>query len=411
MSTIIPPLPKRLFPPPEGGTILRNKGRHPARILTAGGELEVTRRYFWAAGQEGVYPTDSAAGIADSRVTPGAREICCRMGMVQDFAQASEDTKRIAGLPICKERLRQVVEAEATVITEIRHKSQLPASWTVPQTAPTAQGTRRGYAGVDGVMAPMVTQAEKDKRRAEHVTRRKQRAAQGRLNLKPLPAARPGSDQSYKEMKIGVFYDQDKKHRHAFATEKTHEAFGPLLKVYAMQVLLHQADEALSLTDGARWIATKVNVALAFLMAMLLDFFHLSEHVFATARDCLGDTPQAREWAEARLNEFKTLGVMPVLAAIEAMSKACRAAAKRDSLRRLRQYIVERNDMMDYRTALARGWDIGSGPTEAMCKNLTLRLKRPGMKWDAKNAAGMMNLTALYESRQAKTYWDRCRAA
>ena len=134
----------------------------------------------------------------------------------------------------------------------------------------------------------MVTQAEKDKRRANHVTRRKQRAAQGRANLKPLPAAQPGSDLSYKEMKIGVFYDQDKKHRHAFATEKTHEAFGPLLRIYAAQVLLHKADEALSLTDGARWIATQVNMALTFLMAMLLDFFHLSEHVFAAARDCLG---------------------------------------------------------------------------------------------------------------------------
>jgi hypothetical protein len=199
-------------------------------------------------------------------------------------------------------------------------------------------------------------------------------------------------------MKIGVFYDQDKQHRHAFATHKTHEVFGPLLKTYAAQVQLHQADEALSLTDGARWIAAQLNVTLSFLAAMLLDFYHLSEHVFATARDCFGDTPAAREWAEARLNELKTLGLMPVLAAIEALSKVSRATAKRESLRRLRQYIVERNDMMDYRTALARGWDIGSGPTEAMCKNLTLRLKRPGMKWDAQNASAMMNLTALYES-------------
>lgn len=333
------------------------------------------------------------------------------MGMVQDFAQASDDAKRIGGLPICKERLRQVVEEEATTLTNVRHKSQLPASWSVPATAPTAQGTRRGYVGVDGVMAPMVTQVEKDKRRAEHVTRRKQRAAQGRSNLKPLPAARAGNELSYKEMKIGVFYDQDKKHRHAFATEKTHEAFGPLLKRYATQVHLNQADESLSLTDGARWIATQVNVTLTFLSAMLLDFFHLGEHVFAAARDCFGDTPQARPWAEARLNELKTRGVMPVLAAIDALSKACRATAKRESLRRLRQYIVERNDMMDYRTALARGWDIGSGPTEAMCKNLTLRLKRPGMKWDAKNAADMMNLTAMYESGQAREYWARRKVA
>ena len=37
----------------------------------------------------------------------------------------------------------------------------------------------------------------------------------------------------------------------------------------------------------------------------------------------------------------------------------------------------------------------GSGPTEAMCINLTLRLKRTGMKWDPDNAAAIMNLVAL----------------
>ncbi len=46
-----------------------------------------------------------------------------------------------------------------------------------------------------------------------------------------------------------------------------------------------------------------------------------------------------------------------------------------------------------------------------MCKNLTLRLKRSGMKWDALNAQSMMNLTALYESGQKSSYWSSRRAA
>jgi hypothetical protein len=41
---------------------------------------------------------------------------------------------------------------------------------------------------------------------------------------------RPGSDASYKEMKIGLFYDQPREHRHAFVTEKNSEAFGPLFQ-------------------------------------------------------------------------------------------------------------------------------------------------------------------------------------
>ena len=374
-------------------------------MLTAGGEIELRRRYFWSRAGGGVYPTDGPAGIAASRVTAGAREICCRMGLTQDFAQASDDARRIGGLAVCKERLRQIVEDEAAAITHSRQSGTVPAAWTAEQIAASPQGVRRLYAGVDGVLARIVTQAEKDKRRAAHVTRRRQRAARGRKNLRPLPPPRPGSDQAFKEMKIGVFYDQDKERRHAFATAQTHAAFGPLLAAFAGQVHWEQADERLSLTDGAKWIATQIDRHLPKRSAMLLDFFHLSQHVHAASQECLGDTPAAREWAAARLHEIKTVGFRPMLDAIESLRKTCRAAAKRTSLTRLRNYIVERNDMVDYPAALARGWDIGSGPTEAMCKTLTLRLKRPGMKWDAANAAGMMNLAALYESGQAKAYW------
>jgi hypothetical protein len=35
-----------------------------------------------------------------------------------------------------------------------------------------------------------------------------------------------------------------------------------------------------------------------------------------------------------------------------------------------------------------------------------MRLKRTGMKWDARNAEAMMNLTALYESGQKTSYWS-----
>jgi hypothetical protein len=113
----------------------------------------------------------------------------------------------------------------------------------------------------------------------------------------------------------------------------------------------------------------------------------------------------------AQLQALKHTGYRAVLAAITALGKKVRAKAKLNSLRLLRQYILERWEMVDYPQALAKGWDIGSGPTEAACKNLTLRLKRTGMKWDADHAAGMMNLLALRESGQWAAYWKTQKAA
>lgn len=377
------------------------------RVLTAGGAIELHRPYFWAPGRGGVCPADEAAGIERDRNSPGAREILCRLGMLQDFQQAAEDARRIGNVPVCKEKLRQRVEAEAAAITRGRNDGTIPAAWTSAQAKVKTDGgiVTRVYAGADGVMAPMVKAAEKEKRRKNQAIRRQQRSAAGVGNLKELPPARPGADEGFKEMKIGLFYDQGKEHRHVFVTERDHEAFGVLLKEHAAQVRFEQADQSISLTDGAKWIKSQICSALLLIKAMLLDFYHLSQHVHEAAKCCLGESPAAREWVAARLKEIKEVGVTPVLAAIDGLEKRMRSPAKRQSLRKLRDYVVNRIEMLDYRDALARGWDIGSGPTEAMCKNLTLRLKRPGMKWDRDHAGAMMNLIGLYESGQAKDYW------
>ncbi len=386
--------------------MLRNKGKRRLRVLTAGGELALSRRYFWARGEGGEFPADAVLGVGERAVSAGALEILCRMGMVQDFEQARDDAKRIGGVPASKERLRQLVEAEAQALTEARQAGAIPAAWSAADAEVAAAGPV--YAGVDGVMAPTVTQGEKDKRRKSHAVRRQQRSAAGVGNAKDLPPARPGSDEKYKEMKIGVFYDQDKTRRHAFATAGKSDSFAPLLKTFGAQVGFDKASRQVSLTDGAKWIITQLCLAFTTLSAMLLDFYHLSQHVHATAKCCLGETAAATQWAQTQLAEMKEQGIAGVssmLAAIDTLSKRFRSPAKLKSLRLLREYVVERMEMLDYRTALANGWDIGSGPTEATCKTLTLRLKRPGMKWDADHAAGMMNLIALYESGQAKSYW------
>ncbi len=403
---------RRLFPPPESpGLVLRNKGVQAARVLTVGGEIPLSRRYYWSKGHGGRHLADRSLGVEESRVSPGAREVLCRMGMVEDFAGAAEDAQRIGNVPVSKERLRQIVEAEGTRVTQVRNDGKLPAVWTQADARVEGSQKTRVYGGIDGVMAPMVTRAEKDKRRKQQVIRRQKRVHQGLENAKPLPPKVAGHDEKYREMKIGVFYDQDKAHRHTFATATRWRGFARLLGIYAGQVDFAQAGESLTLTDGAKWILSAICMVLAYVKVTLLDFYHLSQHVHQAAKGCLGETPAALAWAKARLEEIKTQGVQPVLLAIAELNKKVRSPAKKKQLRLLRDYLLKRLEMLDYKGALAEGRDIGSGPTEAMCKNLTLRLKRTGMKWDAPNAESMMNLTALYESGQKNTYWSTRRAA
>jgi hypothetical protein len=375
-------------------------------VLTAGGEVRLKREYFWSRKAGGTCPADALVGVAHSSVTPGARQLCCLMAIGQDFDQASGDLSRVGGLWVSRERLRQIAEAEGKQARKARDEGDLPAAWSADQ-AKLPDGQSRIYGGVDGVMAPTVTQAEKDKRRQQHITRRQQRSRAGVGNTKELPPPKPGTDERFKEMKIGVFYDQDKTRRHAFATEKLSKDFAPLLANYAKQIGFERADQTICLFDGAVWIYRQVCLALLCLQVILLDFYHLAEHVHATARLCLGEGEAARRWAGDRLAEAKCSDVPAMLAAVAALEKTVRSPVKKQSLRGLWNYIEDRREMLNYAQALAQGWDIGSGPTEATCKTLTLRIKRPGMKWDRDNAAAMMNLLALRESGQWDAYWNR----
>ncbi len=374
-------------------------------VLSAGGEVRLERKYFWIKGG-GICPADALAGVGQSNVTPGARELCCLVGIGQDFDQARQDLKRVGGLSVGKERLRQIVEGEGERVRQARDSGELPAAWSADQ-AKLPDGRSRVYGGVDGVMAPTVTQVEKDKRRRQHVTRRQQRGRAGVGNTRDLPTPKPGSDERFKEMKIGIFYDQDKTRRHVLATENGSRDFAPLLASHARQIGFERADQTICLFDGAVWIYQQVCLALLCVQAILLDFYHLAEHVHATARCCMGEGAAARAWAHERLAEAKRSDVAGILAAVAALERRVRSPAKKKSLHGLRNYIDERRDMLDYGHALAQGWDIGSGPTEATCKTLTLRLKRPGMKWDRDNAAAMMNLLAMRESGQWDAYWHR----
>ena len=81
-------------------------------------------------------------------------------------------------------------------------------------------------------------------------------------------------------------------------------------------------------------------------------------------------------------------------------------ARKRKAIERLLGYVSDRAEMIRYPEFLALGRQIGSGPTESMCKATTLRLKGRGMRWDRDNAEALMALEALDQSGTWEDYWD-----
>ena len=138
---------------------------------------------------------------------------------------------------------------------------------------------------------------------------------------------------------------------------------------------------------------------------MGLDFYHLSENVHRCRRNVFGEQNAAgTSWADALLHTFKHDGYETAREQLLSWRADLRGK-KRKAADRLINYVVERRDMISYPDFAARGWQLGSGPTEARCKTSTSRLKRSGQRWTGPHAEAVAALTNLRDSDQWRRYW------
>ena len=101
-------------------TPLRNKGEHGVHVLTVDGEIELIRRYFWSKERGGQYPVDAIIGLEGGIVSPGALQLCCTLGVIQDFAQGADDLRTFSGLRVSPERLRPIPESQGREAARVR---------------------------------------------------------------------------------------------------------------------------------------------------------------------------------------------------------------------------------------------------------------------------------------------------
>jgi len=313
------------------------------------------------------------------------------------------DLKDLAQISVSRERLRQIVESEGQLVLDIQRKGLLAAGFNIEDCRICPKGPRRVYVGTDGVKVPMVTEAEKNNRRR---LRRPKRTGSKRRRM------RRGSDNAYKEFKIATIYDESNEHRQVVATSGNHEILGKLLRREACRLKIDKADQKVAIADGADWIRKQLESKLPILDCQILDFYHLSEHIWSVANTCFNQgSEQAKEFALELLHIAKHDGPTVLLTRLVDERKKYRSKVKRKSLEGLTRYIACRFEMCDYPGFIEKGWQIGSGPTEAMCKVLTYRLKGAGMRWDSVGADAMMALIAIQQSNTWKSYWDMPRRA
>jgi hypothetical protein len=395
---------KPLFPPPKSaatGKPLRHKGRQSYSLLTVNGRVYV-RRIRWHDSVEGSQtPLDCILDEAERAISEGVREMACRLNCGStSFQRTADNLARTAHLDVSKETLRQLIEQEGRAVFDAQRRGKLAPDWQATDCR-TESGTTRLYLGSDGVMVPLVTDGEKQKRRAAVLQKRK-RCGRPR---RPLPRRTTGADQEYKEFKVVVFYDEEQKHRYVAGTSGDHTSAGRMMQRMATQVGFGQAQERIGNVDGSPWIRNEIELyGLVDADALGLDYYHLRENVQKARQAVYGEQEAGQTWRDEIMGLYYEDGYDAVWERLVSWRGSLRGE-KRAAADRLMGYVLERRQMIRYPEFRRRGWQIGSGPTEGQCKTATQRLKGRGRRWDRTNAEAVMALDCLDSSHAWHLYW------
>jgi len=184
--------------------------------------------------------------------------------------------------------------------------------------------------------------------------------------------------------------------RVAAAAIRTSESLGPRWRRMAGRLGVKTTDAVTVLADGAKWIWGEVERNLPG-TAGVLDIFHASEHLHATAVALHGEGPRAEAWYEARRGTLLRSGASALLSEL--------TSEPGDSAE-LVGYLWPHVDHTPYRRRLAEGRSIGSGMIEGACKTaIGKRLKQTGARWKVRRLERMAALCCLRYSDLFDLYW------
>lgn len=396
---------KPLFPPLDPQTHRRkqDKGRTPHDLLTVNGRLRIRRKHYYGPQEGSTTPADAWLDAAEATVSVGVREMCSRVNTgSRSFARAAGDLKRTAQVAMSRETLRQIVESDGKRALRLSDSGELAPGWKA-KDCPGPDGKTLVYLSSDGFTAPLVTQAEKQKRRKQVLAKRRRCGTRRRA----LARIKRGADQRYKEFKAVTFYDQDMKHRLVSVTRGDCRAAGRLMRRDAWRIGFGSADYRVGNIDGGPWIIGQIRQRRLPMTATGLDFYHLGENVHKARRAVFGEEGEAgKQWAGDVLHTAKHEGYEPLWERLLELRKRARSQARRKAADGLLHYVSDRREMIRYPEFLAHGWQIGSGPMESQCRVVPDRVKGPGKRWDADNAEAVMALEAVHQSRQWSALWQ-----
>lgn len=166
------------------------------------------------------------------------------------------------------------------------------------------------------------------------------------------------------------------------------------LELVAARIPKDQVRVAL-LGDGADWL-WKVMTRSFPEARQVLDYYHMSEHVWKVAKLQYGDTLDAQEWKEATMTRLFLAKTGHVIGGLRRMGPTSGEA--KEEIRKLIGYLTNNIHRVGYQECRDEGIPIGSGGIESANKYIShARLKLSGAWWLEENGNAMLRIRcAIY---------------
>jgi hypothetical protein len=346
------------------------------RILTAHGAAKVRRAYYYCGRcHQSFLPYDDALGLVDE-ISPGLRPLVCLAGTLAPFEDAAQDVlRRFSGVRLSASTVLRTTEGEGERLrAQLKDGRMVEPTQAEPMwTKPRENEQPAAYVGVDAFSVPM------------------QGIRAGKAEHRMLYTA--------------LLYTPGKEHSR-YLVDFELDALAEQVRSQARALGIELVSQLIAVTDGGNGLEEALMRYLAADLQTILDWYHAAEHLCDFANVWLGHNDPTREaWQQEAKGILYERGGEALLAHLRAMELPSATPAEvREEFRKLVGYFENNRHRTDYPSYRAKGWDIGSGPTEAGCKIIGERLKGSGMRWVEDGASTVAALRALYVS--GGTLWD-----
>jgi hypothetical protein len=346
------------------------------RVLTVHGEVRVRRAYYYCGRcKQSFLPYDEVLGLVDE-ISPGLMPLVCLAGTLLPFADAAEDVlQRFSGVRVSTSTVLRCTEGEGERLRAQQKEGRMvePTQPELKWKAPRAEGQPVAYVGLDAFSVPMQGIGAS---KAEH-----------------------------RMLYTALLYTPQKEHTR-YLVDFELDALAEQVRSQAGALGIAQVSDLIAVTDGGNGLEEALQRHLAEDLQTILDWYHAAEHLCDFAKVWHAHDEEARtQWQAQAQGILYEQGGEALLTYLHPLVLPLGASAQtQEELRKLIGYFENNRHRTDYPTYRQKGWDIGSGPTEAGCKIIGERLKGSGMRWVEDGAASVASLRALYVS--GGKLWD-----